>query len=139
MEVVVHVTTLEQWKSVLDVWFNQGHEWFDGYPDYLVSAFRNSGRYLILYDNGDIVYSNNNNENKPFIGYSEFMDIRKKRGNKMELWAVLEDGQLTNKDRWDTDNERSIYQDKESAISRTKHFGCQFHSYEIIKFVPEVI
>lgn len=56
----------------------------------------------------------------------------------MELWVVLEDGKLTNKGRFDTDSECAIYLDKESAISRTKSFGCQFHSYQIIKFVPEI-
>lgn len=56
---------------------------------------------------------------------------------EIELWAVFEDGKLTNKARFDTDSERAIYFDKESAISRTKSWGCQFHSYQIIKFVPE--
>lgn len=55
----------------------------------------------------------------------------------MELWAVLEDGRLTNKNRFDTDSERAIYQDKQSAVSRTNQFGCQFHTDKIIKFVPE--
>ncbi len=29
-ETVVHVTTLKQWKSVLDVWFRQGYSWYGG-------------------------------------------------------------------------------------------------------------
>lgn len=56
----------------------------------------------------------------------------------MESGVVLEDGKLTNKGRFDTDSERAIYLDKESAISRTKSFGCQFHRYQIIKFVTEI-
>lgn len=28
-ETVLHVTTLEEWKSVLDVWFEQGYYWHD--------------------------------------------------------------------------------------------------------------
>ena len=89
-ETVVHVTTLWKWKSVLDVWFNQGYDWFDGYPYYLVSAFRNSGRYLILYDNGDIVYSSNNNKNKPFIEYSDFM-AQQKEDKEVKTYYVTQE------------------------------------------------
>ncbi|WP_273948097.1 hypothetical protein [Leuconostoc mesenteroides] len=31
---VVHVTTLEQWKSVLDIWYKQGHHWLNGDKEY---------------------------------------------------------------------------------------------------------
>lgn len=57
--------------------------------------------------------------------------------NKIELWAVFEDGKLTNKARWDTDTERAIYQDEQSAIGRTHSWGCEFHSYEIVKLFPD--
>lgn len=90
-ETVVHVTTLEQWNSVLDVWFSQGYEWFGGNSDYLINAFRNNGRYLFLHDDGTIVYSDNNQGEK-FMEYSEFMAQQEKTMTK-ETYYVTQ-GQL---------------------------------------------
>jgi len=38
-ETVVHVTTLEQWRSVLDIWFKQGYEWFYSGNTYSETTF----------------------------------------------------------------------------------------------------
>lgn len=78
---VVHVINIREWKSVLDVWFKQGYGWFGGNSDYLINAFRNNGRYLFLHDDGTIVYSDNNQDEK-FMEYSEFM-AQQKEDNKM--------------------------------------------------------
>ncbi|MCM6831247.1 hypothetical protein [Leuconostoc mesenteroides] len=79
---VVHVTTLEQWKTVLDVWFKQGYIWFDGDKGYLEDIFKNGGRYLFLYDY--ITWSASNYNYEPFIEYSEFM-AQQKEDNKMAM------------------------------------------------------
>lgn len=74
---IVHVTTLDQWKSVLDVWFKQGYKWASGKRDHKDSYFTNENSYyLILTVTGDIfrcseIYSST------FIEYSEFMSQNK--------------------------------------------------------------
>ncbi|WP_188353906.1 hypothetical protein [Leuconostoc falkenbergense] len=81
-ETVVHVTTLEQWKSVLDVWYKQGHYWLFTNTKYQESIFEDGGRYLFLDDY--ITYSRTNHSSKPFIEYSEFM-AQQKEDNKMAM------------------------------------------------------
>ncbi|MFT9470203.1 hypothetical protein [Leuconostoc pseudomesenteroides] len=81
-ETVVHVTTLEQWKSVLDVWFKQGYAWPAGDKEYSARIFENGGRFLFLDDY--ITYSMSNPDSKPFIEYSEFMS-QQKEDNKMAM------------------------------------------------------
>lgn len=81
-ETVVHVTTLEQWKSVLDVWFEQGYVWFYGNKGYLEDIFENGGRFLFLDDY--ITWSASNHNSEPFIEYSEFME-QQKEDNKMAM------------------------------------------------------
>lgn len=79
-ETVVHVTTLEQWESVLDVWFKQGYAWPAGDKEYSGHIFEYGGRFLFLDDY--IIYSINNYHDKPFIEYSEFI-AQQKEDNKM--------------------------------------------------------
>lgn len=79
-ETVVHVTTLEQWKSVLDVWYKQGYDWPFGGREYSENTFENGGRFLFLDDY--ITYSRTNHNSKPYIEYSEFMS-QQKEDNKM--------------------------------------------------------
>ena len=79
-ETVVHVTTLEQWKSVLDVWFKQGYAWPFGDREYSENTFENGGRFLFLDDY--ITYSKTNPNSKPFIEYTEFA-AQQKEDNKM--------------------------------------------------------
>lgn len=87
--IVVHVTTLEQWKSVLDVWFKQGYTWEHFYKwDYLESVFSGSSHYLHLDDyisQTPVIYGNN----QP-IEYSEFM-AQNKEDNKMETYYVTKE------------------------------------------------
>ena len=85
---VVHVTTLEQWKSVLDVWFKQGYEWVFSHTKYKESIFEDGGRYLFLDD--CITYSKTNHNSKPYIEYSEFM-AQQKEDNKMETYYVTQE------------------------------------------------
>ncbi|WP_239387559.1 hypothetical protein [Leuconostoc mesenteroides] len=87
-ETVVHVTTLEQWKSVLDVWFEQGYVWFYGNKGYLEDIFENGGRFLFLDDY--ITWSASNHNSEPFIEYSEFME-QQKEDNKMAKYYVTQE------------------------------------------------
>lgn len=80
-ETVVHVTTLEQWKSVLNVWFKQGYAWSVGDKEYNAEIFENGGRFLFLDDY--ITYSRTNPSSKPYIKYSDFM-AQQKEDKKME-------------------------------------------------------
>ena len=84
-ETVVHVTTLEQWKSVLDIWFKLGHGWTFPNDKYNTFLFDKGARFLFLDDY--VTYSNNNYHNKPFIEYSEFM-AQQKEDNKMKTYYV---------------------------------------------------
>lgn len=87
-ETVVHVTTLEQWKSVLDVWFEQGYEWRGGRRGYQIYFFENHlGRHLKLGRNHEISYWSLDGCNESFIEYSEFM-AQQKEDNKMETYYV---------------------------------------------------
>ncbi|WP_273713128.1 hypothetical protein [Leuconostoc mesenteroides] len=83
-KIVVHVTTIEQWKSVLDVWYKQGYDWPFGGREYSENTFENGGRFLFLDDY--ITYSRNNPNSKPFIEYSEFI-TQQKEDNKMSMIA----------------------------------------------------
>ena len=86
-ETVVHVTTLEQWKSVLDVWFKQGYKWFVyKKSDYLEDVFSGSSHYLIL---DDFIYQNQKNIHKSFIEYSEFM-AQQKEDKEVKTYYVTQ-------------------------------------------------
>lgn len=78
---IVHVTTLEQWKSVLDVWFKQGCEWVTGGKDYWEEYFtEENSRYLCL--NHKNISKMSFSTPSEFIEYSEFM-AQQKEDNKM--------------------------------------------------------
>lgn len=77
---VVHVTTIEEWKSVLDVWFKQGHAWYSGEKDYHEEYFDSGDRKLLLTRDNNILKAPSTN--KHFIEYSEFIS-RQKEDNKM--------------------------------------------------------
>ncbi len=47
-ETAVHVTTLEQWKSVLDVWFKQGYAWPAGDKEYSEHIFEKRWKIFIF-------------------------------------------------------------------------------------------
>ena len=75
-EIVVHVEIIEEWKSVLDVWFAQGYEWRDGGIDNSEDIFENGGRFLYLRDY--ITYSRNIPDYNKFIEYADFMKEQEK-------------------------------------------------------------
>lgn len=89
-ETVVHVETIEQWKSVLDVWFKQGYKWrvFEK-GNYLESVFNGHSHYLAL-DNNHIYQTPDNSENSSFIEYKDFM-AQQKEDNKMETYYVTQE------------------------------------------------
>lgn len=80
-ETVVHVTTIEEWKSVLDVWFKRGYTWVSVRKEYSENVFEHGARYLFL--NNYISYGSDDYYHGPYIEYSEFM-AQQKEDNKME-------------------------------------------------------
>ena len=87
-ETVVHVTTLDEWKSVLNVWFKQGYAWPTGDKEYSESIFEDGGRFLFL-DNC-ITYSRSTSYSKPFIEYSEFM-AQQKEDKEVKTYYVTQE------------------------------------------------
>lgn len=87
-ETVVHVTTLEQWKSVLDVWFARGYKWNFGSKSYYEEYFERGQRFIRLISNGRILQGNFNLS--PYDQYSEFM-AQQKEDNKMETYYVKQE------------------------------------------------
>ncbi|MFT9414791.1 hypothetical protein [Leuconostoc falkenbergense] len=86
IETVVHVTTLEQWKSVLGVWFKQGYTWQARDTVYAKFIFDNGARYLHL----DRYISYSISAPKEFIEYSEFM-AQQKEDKKMATYYVTQE------------------------------------------------
>lgn len=80
-EIVVHVTTLEQWQSVLNVWFNQGYTWMNGSSEYKIERFLNDKSRLLGLsvdgDDGISYWSNNDYNGGNLIEYSDFMAQQK--------------------------------------------------------------
>lgn len=88
-ETVVHVTTLWQWQSVLDVWFKQGYDWglFNTHNDYREEFYHDGSRQLGLNmnDYARISYwSLNNYPGDNLIEYSDFMS-QQKDDNQTEM------------------------------------------------------
>lgn len=79
-ETVVHVTTLEQWKSVLDIWFEHGYSWYSGNKEYHGGYFKGGIRELLLNKDNDILIPTP--EKREPISYKEFM-AQQKEDNKM--------------------------------------------------------
>ncbi|ADD71757.1 hypothetical protein LM1A4_034 [Leuconostoc phage 1-A4] len=77
---IVHVTTLEQWRSILGVWFKQGYDWLNGDQVYSKDLFEDGGRFLFL--GNHISYSRTNHNSKPYIEYSEFIENNRKEEQK---------------------------------------------------------
>lgn len=88
-ETVVHVTSFEQWKSVLDVWFENGYSWYAGGQKYHKGYFNSGARYLFLDEDNDILKSLSNDE-EPYIEYSEFI-LKQREGNKMKTYHVTQE------------------------------------------------
>ncbi|MDV3544883.1 hypothetical protein [Leuconostoc falkenbergense] len=86
-ETVVHVTTLEQWKSVLDVWFKAGYDWAYINKGYMEELFYDGSRQLGLNIHGEdeiSFWSFNGYTGGNLIEYSEFM-AQQKDDNKMAM------------------------------------------------------
>lgn len=89
MSEVVYVKTLEEWKSVLDVWFSQGYEWEirTKRQNYFFDQFNFfNARYLYL--NSHIQYGSILPDN--FIEYEDFM-AQQKEDNKMEIYYITQE------------------------------------------------
>lgn len=79
-ETVVHVTTLEQWKSVLDVWFKNGYSWYSGDQKYHKSYFKEGIRELLLDNDNDILTLRTPGTREPIL-YKDFMAQQKEDNN----------------------------------------------------------
>lgn len=97
-ETVVHVTTLEQWKSVLDVWFAQGYEWFSSGQDYRENTFNDGSRQLALNIWGDdeiTCFLNNDYHGDNLIEYADFMAQQKEEPDaNREVTIVFQNGEM---------------------------------------------
>ncbi|MCT3054469.1 hypothetical protein EFN57_10350 [Leuconostoc citreum] len=84
-ETVVHVTTLDQWKSVLDVWFAQGYEWHGTGKSYHERYFDDGWRFLLLNKDNDIL--------KPAWGRQsiEYADFMAQQEKKMTTYEVTQE------------------------------------------------
>lgn len=74
-ETVVHVETIEEWKSVLDVWFEQGYSWYSGDKTHMKNYFKDGNRELLLDKDNDILLPTSG-KREP-ITYSDFMEQQK--------------------------------------------------------------
>jgi len=96
METVIHVTTLEQWKSVLNVWFEQGYEWNSNnentqsgrFRNYYYEAFRDGCRQLALRDT--IYFYGKNGYKGKTVEYSEFIS-QQKEDKEMATYYVTQE------------------------------------------------
>ncbi|MCT3077398.1 hypothetical protein [Leuconostoc citreum] len=89
-ETVVHVKTIEQWNSVLDVWFEQGYYWNleMNKKDFKKSRFNLGSRQLGLnvWGNDEISYWSSNNYNGDnLIEYADFMAQQEKKVTTYEV------------------------------------------------------
>ncbi|QHJ80810.1 MAG: hypothetical protein [Bacteriophage sp.] len=81
-ETAVRVENLKQWKSVLDVWFEQGYSWYSGDQTHMKNYFKDGERELLLDKDNDILIPTSG-KREP-ITYSEFM-AQQKEDNKMSM------------------------------------------------------
>lgn len=107
-ETVVHITTIEEWKSVLDVWFKQGYDWsyINKGKGYKEGLFYNGSRQLGLNvgDDDEISYWSLNGYNGDnLIEYSEFMSRQKdehlttpteEQATTREVTIVFQNGEM---------------------------------------------
>ena len=88
-ETVVHVSTLEQWNSVLDVWFEQGYKWNTGDTEYSYYLFTGH-KYLVLQFFEGSHYIHCADEGLKSIEYSEFM-AQQKEDKEVKTYYVTQE------------------------------------------------
>jgi len=92
-ETVVHVETTEEWKSVLDVWFKRGHEWFVSGDSYQESYYSNRSNQLALniHGAGEITcFIHNDYHGDSLIEYADFMAQLEKKMTKETYYVTQE-------------------------------------------------
>lgn len=82
VETVVYVKTLEQWRSVLDVWFAQGYSWYITGQSYHEEYFKKGKRKLLLDKDNNILLPSS--KKREPISYQEFM-ANQKEDNQTEM------------------------------------------------------
>lgn len=90
-ETVVHVETIEEWKSVLDIWFERGYVWKNGSSGYNSRYFNYEGSKTLSlnYKNSNAIsyWSFNDYDGENMIEYDEFM----KRHSESKLRQYIDD------------------------------------------------
>lgn len=92
-ETVVHVETIEQWKSVLDVWFAQGYEWLFSGQDYREDYYDDGSRQIGLNAQGDneiSFWSGNDYFSNNLLEYEDFMAKQEKKMTKETYYVTRE-------------------------------------------------
>jgi len=84
-ETVVRVSTIEEWKAVLDVWFEQGYTWKSGDKRYRENYFNEGRRGLCLAEDNRILTAKA--DSYSCVNYAKFM-AQQKEGNNMETYYV---------------------------------------------------
>lgn len=84
-ETVVRVSTIEEWKAVLDVWFEQGYTWKSGDKRYRENYFNEGRRGLCLAEDNKILTAKA--DSYSCVKYADFM-AQQKEGNNMETYYV---------------------------------------------------
>jgi len=84
-ETVVRVSTIEEWKAVLDVWFEQGYTWKSGDKKYHEDYFNEGRRGLYLAEDHKILTAKA--DSYSCVNYAKFM-AQQKEGNNMETYYV---------------------------------------------------
>ena len=87
-ETMVHVKTIEQWKSVLDVWFAQGHKWIFKTQEYFEYPFKRGSRFLVLQDNK--IWHSQTSQDVDVIEYADFMEQQEKTMAKETYYVTQE-------------------------------------------------
>ncbi len=88
VKTAVHVTTVGEWNSVLNVWFKQGKTWVNGDKGYSEDLFEHGGRYLFL--GNYITWSKDYRPDTPSIEYPDFMSLRKESGKKVVAFLPID-------------------------------------------------
>lgn len=79
MSEVVYVKTLEEWKSILDVWFKKGYKWYFNTNRRYNTQFFLLGTNQIYVDNCKICfYPDNSYNGDDILTYEEFMEQQEK-------------------------------------------------------------